>query len=199
MQPTNLADVIKYIGIQQQEKMATQIAEAQQKLVNVSYDKAATYTTVIIFGGYAGFFGIWQLTKEYLSKDQALWSALLILASLLSFVLFEVIKMILVTKSVMGKASILRNPTVRNDPQKLLKALNDLDEAQHEGILGFMVVWAVTVFISLSGAVGGASILGYAFISGLARVSSPRESHPQALPEPDVNLSIHPAPIVQSS
>ena len=168
MQPTNLADVIKYIGIQQQEKMANQIAEAQQKLVNVSYDKAATYTTVIIFGGYAGFFGIWQLTKEYLSKDQALWSALLILASLLSFVLFEVIKMILVTKSVMGKANILRNPTVRNDPQKLLKALNDLDEAQHEGIWGFMVVWAVTVFISLSGAVGGASILGYAFISGLA-------------------------------
>jgi len=168
LQPTNLADVIKYIGIQQQEKMANRIAEAQQKLVNVSYDKAATYTTVIIFGGYAGFFGIWQLTKEYLSKDQALWSALLILASLLSFVLFEVIKMILVTKSVMGKANILRNPTVRNDPQKLLKALNDLDEAQHEGIWGFMVVWAVTVFISLSGAVGGASILGYAFISGLA-------------------------------
>ena len=32
-----------------------------------------------------------------------------------------------------------------------------------------------------------------------AQVSSPRESHPQALPEPDVNLSIHPAPIVQSS
>jgi len=31
------------------------------------------------------------------------------------------------------------------------------------------------------------------------QVSSPRESHPQALPEPDVNLSIHPAPIVQSS
>jgi hypothetical protein len=26
--------------------------------------------------------------------------------------------------------------------------------------------------------------------------SSPRESHPQALPEPDVNLSIHPAPSV---
>ena len=30
-------------------------------------------------------------------------------------------------------------------------------------------------------------------------VSSPRESHPQALPEPYVNLSIHTAPIVQSS
>ena len=29
-------------------------------------------------------------------------------------------------------------------------------------------------------------------------VSSPRESHPQALSEPDVNLSAHPAPIIQS-
>ena len=28
-------------------------------------------------------------------------------------------------------------------------------------------------------------------------VSSPGESHPQALTEPDVNLSIHPAPIIQ--
>ena len=29
------------------------------------------------------------------------------------------------------------------------------------------------------------------------KLSSPGESHPQALPEPDVNLSAHPAPIVQ--
>ena len=28
-------------------------------------------------------------------------------------------------------------------------------------------------------------------------VSSPGKSHPQALPEPDVNVSAHPAPIVQ--
>ncbi len=30
-----------------------------------------------------------------------------------------------------------------------------------------------------------------------AEVSSPGESHPQALSEPDVNLSAHPAPIIQ--
>jgi len=29
------------------------------------------------------------------------------------------------------------------------------------------------------------------------RVSSPRESHPRALAEPDVNLSAHPAPITE--
>ena len=31
-----------------------------------------------------------------------------------------------------------------------------------------------------------------------SQVSSPKELPPQALPEPDVNLSTHPAPIVQS-
>ena len=31
----------------------------------------------------------------------------------------------------------------------------------------------------------------------LAKVSSPRESHPEALPEPYVNLSIHTAPMVE--
>ena len=29
------------------------------------------------------------------------------------------------------------------------------------------------------------------------KLSSPVESHRQALPEPDVNLSIHPAPVIQ--
>jgi hypothetical protein len=29
------------------------------------------------------------------------------------------------------------------------------------------------------------------------KVSGPRESHPRALSEPDMNLSAHPAPIIQ--
>ena len=35
-------------------------------------------------------------------------------------------------------------------------------------------------------------------VKGLdARVSGPEESHPEALSEPDLNLSAHPAPIIQ--
>ena len=41
--------------------------------------------------------------------------------------------------------------------------------------------------------------LGIVFVAGpYHESSSPGESHPQALTEPDVNLSAHPAPIVQS-
>jgi hypothetical protein len=39
MQPTNLPDVIQYIAKQEQARLANQIAEAQQKLITVSYDR----------------------------------------------------------------------------------------------------------------------------------------------------------------
>jgi len=169
MQPTNLAEVVQHIAKQEQEKLAAQITEAQHKLLTMSYDKAAAYTTVIVFGGYAGFFAIWQLSKDYLSKGQALWAALLILISLLAFVLFEVLKMVLVTKSVFARASVLRDPGVRSDPQRLLKALNELEESHHAGVGGFLIAWATTVFIAVAGALAGAGVLGYAFISGLAK------------------------------
>lgn len=167
--PTNLPEVLRYIAKQQQEKLTSQISEAQLKLLTVSYDKAASYTTVIIFGGYAGIFALWQLSKEFLSKEQALWSALLVLVSLLAFVLFEVIKMILVARTVFKKLSVLRALGVQGDPHRLLSALSELEESQHAGLGGFFVFWSITVAIALVGALAGAGILGYSFIVGLAR------------------------------
>jgi hypothetical protein len=43
----------------------------------------------------------------------------------------------------------------------------------------------------------GARFFYWGFFIPFSESSSPGESHPQALPEPDVNLSIHPALIVQ--
>lgn len=169
MEPTNLAEVIQHIAKQEREKLAAQILEGYQKLITVSYDKAASYTTVIIFGGYAGFFAIWQLTREYLSKEQALWSALLIMISMLSFVLFEVAKMIIVSRTIFAQLAVLRVPEVRADPHRALKAINDLEESQRAGLGWFIKFWALAVFVALSGALSAAGILGYAFISGLAK------------------------------
>lgn len=170
MQPTNLAEVIQHIAKEQQAKVAHQIAEAQLRLITVAYDRAASYTTVIIFGGYAGFFAIWQLSKDYLSKGQALWSALLIMISLLSFILFEVIKMVMVSRSIFKKVAVLNTRSeVRNDPQQLLKALNELAQTQQASLGDFHKFWAITVVIALAFALSGAAVLGYAFITGLAR------------------------------
>ncbi|MBO9689768.1 MAG: hypothetical protein J7598_24470 [Mitsuaria chitosanitabida] len=169
MQPTNLQEVIQHIAQQQREKAVSEISEIQQKLITVTFDRAASYTTVIIFGGYAGVFGIWQLSKEYLSKGQTLWTALLILGSLLAFVLFEVIKMILVSRQIFAKGRVLCRPDVQADPQKLTLALRGLDETQATVARRFMVYWAATVVVAVGGALGASAILAYAFISGLAK------------------------------
>lgn len=169
MAASNLQELIEAAAKQEQERLATQIVEAQQKLITVSYDKAATYTTVIIFGGYAGMFALWQLTKDFLSKPQALWAALLVLISLVSFVLFEVGKMILVTRSVFAKARVLNSPRVKSDPHYLLQALQDLENTQHATLLPFMIGWAISVGVCIITALGAVGVLGYAFIVGLAK------------------------------
>ncbi len=40
-------------------------------------------------------------------------------------------------------------------------------------------------------------IYGYIIVQADIRVSRPEEFHPQPIAEPDVNLSAHPAPIIQ--
>ncbi|MEO8122681.1 MAG: hypothetical protein ABI633_01385 [Burkholderiales bacterium] len=167
MPASTLAELLQAAAKQEQERLANQIAEANEKLVSVAYDKAATYTTVIIFGGYAGLFGIWQLTREHLTKEQTLWSALLIMVSLLTFVMFEVVKMILITRAFMAKFKVLNEPTTRSDPQKLLRALEGLELVQKERLGPFMVVWAGAVAVCLIGALGAVAVLTYAFVKGL--------------------------------
>jgi hypothetical protein len=169
VQPSTLPELIQASAKQQQQNLAEKISDAEQKLITVAYDKAATYTTVIIFGGYAGFFALWQLTKDYLSKPQALWSALLILVSIVSFISFEVIKMVLITRSTLTRARALKSPEVRSDPNKLLQALQDLEAIQSSRTGGFMAFWAFTVAVCVIGALGGAGTLAYAFITGLQK------------------------------
>ncbi len=68
---------------------------AQQKeILSHLYQKASSYTNLIILAGYAGIFGIWNLTRELLNKQITIWVAFLVSCSLVLFVGFEVWKMI---------------------------------------------------------------------------------------------------------
>jgi uncharacterized Tic20 family protein len=54
----------QHAAIVEQNRVAREIAETQERITASAYDYATVYTAVIIFGGYAGFFAIWQLTKS---------------------------------------------------------------------------------------------------------------------------------------
>lgn len=162
------ADVDRH-SLLQESKIAMQIREQQERLIAQSYDKAATYTTIIVFGGYAGAFALWQMTKEFLTKGQVYWIALLLLISLSAFVLFEVGKMALMTRTIMSKAKLLQEPGLQQDPVRFLAALKALDLSYAALHRPFMIGWAIALVISVGAGVAAISVLAYALVSGLAR------------------------------
>lgn len=121
----------------------------------------------MLLAGYAGFFGLWHLAQPYLSKWVVLWSALLVLFSLASFIIFEVVKMFTIQKGVMKQAKALRSKDNLRDPDRLLKALNKLGAQQEMSTKSFMSWWAASFVFSVGTGLSGAGVLAYAFVAGL--------------------------------
>jgi hypothetical protein len=164
---SELPDALQAAAQREEERVAAEILDAQIKIVTATYSQAAAYTNLVLLGGYAGFFGLWQLTKEYLARTQILCSALLILVSLLFFVLFEVAKMILVTKSTLRKAKVLESVDATSTPATTLAALREVESSLELSVGPFMRFWGVSVFVSLVTALLAAGILAYAFVAEL--------------------------------
>lgn len=169
MQQQNIQELLKDAIKKEQERISRAITDTQIKVITATFDKSVAYTNIMLIGGYAGYFALWQLTKEYLTKPQILWAALLVLVSLVFFILFEVIKMIVISKSIQGQAKILNSTTSRTNPEVLLKNLDEFLALQERSSTVFMRYWAVSVAISLSTAIVGAGILGYSFVCSLIR------------------------------
>jgi len=67
-----------------------EVIEKHMKVLSTATEKGIRDTELITVAGYACFVALRQVTKYYLSRNQVLWSALLMLISLALFVLFEV-------------------------------------------------------------------------------------------------------------
>lgn len=83
-------------NVLKQQSLTGQISTLQQQkeILGHSYDKASAYANLIILGGYAGLFGIWQLTRGILNDYQNLLIATLLTISIILFAGYEVYKMI---------------------------------------------------------------------------------------------------------
>lgn len=68
--------------------------QQQKEILSYVYQKASGYTNLVMLGGYASAFAIWQLTKQYMLAWESLTAGLLINCSVILFAGFEVYKMI---------------------------------------------------------------------------------------------------------
>lgn len=163
----NLQQLLEGAAKREQERVASELADAQIRVVTAAFSQGAAYTNLITLGAYAGFFGLWQLTEKYISKQQALWAALLMLVSLCIFIMFEVYKMSFVSRQSFARAQLLNSREARSSPNVLLKKLNELEVLQQGQAAFSMRVWMVALAATVGFGLVAAGILVYAFVTGL--------------------------------
>jgi len=169
MSNENFAEVLQQMQKAQQKRQAEEQVDAQIKMLTVIFDKSTAYTNLLLIGAYAGFFGLWQLTKDYLSKPQALWSALLVIISLTFFVIFEVTKMVVIQRDISAKAKALSLPECRTNPQVLAQRMNEIAIAHERTGFHFMRFWVLTMVVTVGAGLAGAGVLVWSFVAGLVR------------------------------
>lgn len=167
MSEPTLQDVVRQIAEKQQQETAERIIDTQIKIVSASYDKATAYTNFIILAGYAAFFGLWSITKAYLSRDQVLWAALLMSTSAGAFVFFEVYKMAFVTHTFTKKYFSITAQLNGKPLAAILSDIQKFDADSRRDALRFLPVWRVFLLLAVTTGLGGVGTLFYALVVAL--------------------------------
>jgi len=178
--PKNLQEALKSISEQTQETYrkqqelqakitADKISDFYTKIVGAQFDKSVAYTNLIVIGGYATFFALWSQVKDHLAPLYELLSASSILISGTSFVFFEVYKMAFTAKLLRKQSDILRDESIRNKPDEILKRFEQYENAAHQASIGFGRIWLASFWVSVTFALLAICILFGGLISGLIK------------------------------
>jgi hypothetical protein len=126
------------------------LISAQKELLAFAYNSAAAYTNLILGAGYVGYFATWAFLKDRLTPLTELWSALLVLVSLLSFILFEVYKSFYVSQSLLSLQRAVQ------DPAHFLQRVQEYERDRQARDIRMGRIWATTFwFCLLTGFAGG--------------------------------------------
>ena len=122
--------------------------------------KAQHYNNFILVSGYAGYFGLWQITKEFLIKELVLFSSLLVLVSLTIFIVWEIVKMKHLSDFAIKVSDITKNHPIYNYNDEYEAILVEDRNFQ----LNYIRVWKWVFRISTITGLGGVSILMLAIV-----------------------------------
>jgi len=162
-----MAQVVAETVAAQQQKAADALIDAQTKLLSAAYDKAIAYTNLIVIAGYAAFFGLWQITRDYLPQSHALWAALLIAISAAVFVLFEVTKMYVSSRTLLALNRIITDPEIIKSPQRILEELERFNVQSRQFAVHFGYWWHFVLAVCVATGLTGIGILWWSFVARL--------------------------------
>ncbi len=153
----------------QQEDAMSKVIDVNMKILAAAYDKAISYTQVVIMVGYGSFFAMWSFTRDSLSKRQVLWSAIFMSISIVTFVLFEVYQMYCRGKSLLSLQKALLARDTKDDLQKLEIRLDEHTAKMQTMTVSQGRYWLANVIVAVVTGLIAIVIIFYGFISALIR------------------------------
>ena len=117
---------------------------------------ASSYFSNVMAIGYAGYLATWFLMKDTMSAHAATLIALLGFSSLVTFMLFEVGKMLINAARIGSKERIKQQIVDFTDLDTVLRNWNGSEERFNRME---RMIWLPTFVISVATALGGASIM----------------------------------------
>lgn len=126
------------------------------------FERAQAFSNAMILAGYAGIFGLWSLSKDTLTKTTIDVVALLIGASLIIYVTWEIYGMIMRANS-----GFRFQKLIGKQPAEFFKLAVDYDAEQRKIGARVAVHWRFAVIPSIVLAYIGALILIYNFAANL--------------------------------
>ena len=152
------------MSLSEAEELNSQIHERQKELITHTMGQSMAYNNLIMVGGFAGFFGLWSLTKEYISIGQVFWSALFISISIMFFVFFEIYKMIV------NGIIFHRIQEAVDNPPRFIELMEVHRQKTGEMMRLFGKIWRVVLVVAVGSGFFAGTIMVYSFASGLYRL-----------------------------
>jgi hypothetical protein len=132
-----------------------------------TFDKATTYSKLILGLGYAGFFTAWSGSKQHLSPKALVGSALCVTVSLVLFLIFEMINAAVMSHLAVEFAQMPMGSEAEAEAEASFRKYRSKEKKFLKPV---MRIWPAMFYSSAITGLSGAGILIYAFVAGLVRM-----------------------------
>ena len=155
-------EIAKNQEIQRQEQYKKDVLEFYTSLQARLYDKASTYTNLIIVAGYALFFTFWGNIKSEVDVFWGKISVILLIISVLFFIMWE-IGMMIFTSLNFKKINTLN----RVSPDKFETEMNKMKKEEEKFQIVLSRIWFLELLVTIIPGILGVFILVIAYVKTL--------------------------------
>ena len=135
-------------------------ADKLAKVITTGYEKAHSYSRVLVGLGYAALLTVWSGTRQVMSQRRMLASALLALVSILAYIFFEIFQMVF---NAWTAWRFSRNAAAKG----LQFALFEHEKTALQWQPRIYMAWLVALLIALPTGLSSAGVLLYSFVCRL--------------------------------